>query len=113
MLVVPRPESRSGRYGFPSKLPEYLALGRAVVATDVGDQARVVRHDDTGLVVAPGSAAELAAAIGSLADPDLRRRLGDAGRRAAVDELSWRRVGRRLDAFLAGLVRPAAAAAAP
>ena len=110
VLVVPRPRSRSGHYGFPSKLPEYLALGRAVVASNVGDQARVVRHDDNGLVVAPGSATELAAALRSLADPDLRRRLGEAGRRAAVDELSWSRVGERLQAFLFGLTRPAAAA---
>lgn len=114
VLVVPRPESRSGRFGFPSKLPEYLALGRAVVATDVGDQARVVRHQDNGLVVAPGSATELAAALRSLADPERRRRLGAAGRLSAVEELSWERVGERAQAFLAGLAgpRPATAAAA-
>ncbi len=111
VLVVPRPESRSGRFGFPSKLPEYLALGRAVVASDVGDQARVVRHRENGLVVTPGSAAALVEALRSLADPDLRRRLGEAGRRSAVEELCWDRVGERLQAFLTGLVGPATATA--
>ncbi len=103
-LVVPRPDSRSGRYGFPSKLPEYLALGRPVVVTDVGDQARVVRDGDNGLVVPAGSVGALARALGSLADPELRRRLGGAGRRSAVDQLSWDHVGQRLQTFLGSLV---------
>ena len=104
VLTVPRPVSRSGAFGFPSKLPEYLALGRAVVVTDLGEQPRVVRDGENGLVVAPGSAAALAAALARLADPDLRRRLGKTAREDAESRLSWERVGRQLQEFFRRLV---------
>lgn len=117
VLVVPRPDCRSARFGFPSKLPEYLALGRAVVVSRVGEQGRVVRDGENGLVVPPGSAVALAEALRRLSDEALRRRLGAAGRESAEMELSWDAVGRRLQAFLDDLLdrhragqRPAAAA---
>ena len=105
VLVVPRPDCRSARFGFPSKLPEYLALDRAVVVTDVGEQGRVVDDGKNGLVVPPGSPAHLAAALERLSDGELRRRLAAAGRRAAEGELSWARIGARLDSFLEDLLR--------
>ncbi len=101
ILVVPRPDSRSARFGFPSKLPEYLALARPVVVTDVGEQARVVEHGVTGWVVAAGSAPALTAALHRLTDAELRQRLAAAGRQAAESRLGWDRCGRRLRAFLA------------
>jgi glycosyltransferase involved in cell wall biosynthesis len=36
-LVLNRPDSEQARYGFPSKLGEYLATGNPVIVTDVGD----------------------------------------------------------------------------
>ncbi len=89
VLVVPRPDSRSARAGFPSKLPEYLATGRAVVATDVGEQGRVITDGQTGLLIEPGSVDALVAALARLRDPGLRRRLGAAGRRFAEENLGW------------------------
>jgi len=117
VLVIPRPDHRAARYGFPSKLPEYLALGRAVVATDVGDQGRVIEHRRTGLLVEPGSPASLATALAELADPVLRQRLADAGRKLAESSLTWTVIAARLVEFLRTLVvsrpstarRPAAA----
>ena len=79
--------------------------------SDVGEQARVVRHGDNGLVVPPGDPAALAAVLERLADPALRRSLGEAARRYAVDRLSWRRVGRALQQFLAGVCADRGAAA--
>ena len=66
--------------GFPNVLLEAMDAGRPVVATDVGDVREVVRDGTTGYVVAT-SADALASRIVRLAeDPDLARRLGDAGR---------------------------------
>lgn len=104
ILTVPRPPSRSGRFGFPSKLPEYLALGRAVVVTDLGEQANVVRNGENGLVVRAGSTAALAEALLRLADDNLRRRLGLAARRDAETRLSWGHIGEQLQEFLQRLV---------
>lgn len=90
VLVIPRPDSRPARAGFPSKLPEYMALGKALVITDVGDQGRVVRDGESGLVVPPSSSSALAAALERLRDEPLRDRLGQTARAVAQDELSWR-----------------------
>ena len=41
LLVLPRPASRQAQGGFPTKLGEYLATGRPVVTTSVGDIAAI------------------------------------------------------------------------
>jgi glycosyltransferase involved in cell wall biosynthesis len=60
---------------------EAMAAGRVVVASRVGGLAEVVVHGETGLLVSPGAAADLGAALARLAgDRELRARLGAAGR---------------------------------
>jgi glycosyltransferase involved in cell wall biosynthesis len=79
--------------GTPVTAIEALAVGRPVVATRVGGVPDVVRDGETGFLVPPGSTDELAERLAELArDPELRERLGRAGRehvrtRYAVDRL--------------------------
>lgn len=73
---VPRSE------GMPTVILEAMACGIPVVATRVGAVTELVMDGKTGLLVEPLDDSALAAAIGRLAgDPDLRVRLGEAGRR--------------------------------
>jgi glycosyltransferase involved in cell wall biosynthesis len=59
---------------------EAMARSRPVIASAVGGLAETVVAEETGLLVAPGDAAQLAAALARLiADPALARRLGAAG----------------------------------
>lgn len=79
-------------------------LGRAVVATDVGDLGDVVRDGRTGRLVPPGDPAALAAALGELAhDTEAAARLGAEGRARVRAESSWELVGERVAAALAPL----------
>lgn len=60
---------------------EYLAAGKPVVATRVGDAERVFRHEVNGLLVQPGSPSAMADAILSLwHSPELSFAMGCAGR---------------------------------
>ncbi len=69
----------SDREGTPLSLLEYMALGRAIVATSVGGIPDVVAHEREALLVPPGDAGKLAAAIARLlAAPEERARLGSA-----------------------------------
>jgi glycosyltransferase involved in cell wall biosynthesis len=69
----------------PRSIIEAMSLGLPVVATDVGGIPSLVLHDQTGLLVPAEDAGALGAAIAQLIQaPDLRARLGAAGRRHAA-----------------------------
>jgi D-inositol-3-phosphate glycosyltransferase len=97
----------SRREGFGVVAAEAMAHGRPVVASAVGGLLDLVVHEETGLLVPPGDVAALRAALAQLlADRDLRRRMGDAGRARARAELSWDRVlDRTLEAYGDALAR--------
>jgi glycosyltransferase involved in cell wall biosynthesis len=60
---------------------EAMLAGCPVVASDVGGLRDVVQHGSTGLVVPPGDPGALAETLDGLLDnPELRRRMGEAGR---------------------------------
>jgi glycosyltransferase involved in cell wall biosynthesis len=68
--------------GLSMGLLEALAHARPVVATPVGGTPEVVRDGETGLLVPPRDPQALAAAVRRLLDdPELGRRLGEAGRK--------------------------------
>jgi glycosyltransferase involved in cell wall biosynthesis len=84
-------------YFSPLKVYEYLAAGRAVVASRIGQLARLIRHGTHGLLCPPGDAAALAASVAGLRhDSHLRRCLGQLGRRHVVQHHSWAAVARRI-----------------
>ena len=68
----------------PRSIIEAMSLGLPVVATDVGGIPSLVLHEQTGLLVPAEDAGALAAAIARLIhSPDVRARMGAAGRRYA------------------------------
>ena len=83
----------SGNEGTPVSAIESLAAGRPVVATRVGGVPDVVRDAEDGFLVDLGAVDQLADALARLeADPELRARMGEAGRsrvlpRYAVERL--------------------------
>ncbi len=101
ILVLPNPRSAiSERFTSPLKLFEYLAAGRAIVASDL-PAIREILHDDVdALLVPPGEARPLAAAIDRLAsEPATRARLARAAA-AAAPAFSWERRAARIEALL-------------
>ncbi len=75
--------------GLSGAVRESLAVGRPVVATDVGGNRELVRDGETGLLVPPEDPRALAAAIERLlADPGLAGRLAGAGARFVRENLT-------------------------
>ena len=84
----------SHREGFGVVCAEAMAFGRPVVAGDVGGLRDLVVHEETGLLVPPGNVEALRAALQRLlADPDLRRRFGEAGRARIAEHFTWQQFG--------------------
>ncbi len=98
--------------GFGLVAAEAMSHGLPVVASRIGGLAEVVEDGTTGLLVEPGNAEELAAAMRRLwDDPDLCRRLGAAGRAKAAREYSPERFFDRLTgAYQAALALTAGSA---
>jgi glycosyltransferase involved in cell wall biosynthesis len=70
--------------GMNNALLEAMAAGLPNIVTDVGDNARVVRNGEEGVVIPPRSSGSLAQAIVQLArDSSLRSRLAASARRRA------------------------------
>jgi glycosyltransferase involved in cell wall biosynthesis len=70
--------------GMPMALIEAMAAGKAVVATTVGSVPRLIESGHNGLLVPPGDAPALAAALLSLlGDPESCTRLGTRARETA------------------------------
>ena len=88
-------------FGSPTKLFEYMAMGKGIVASRLGQIGDVLSDQDTALLTEPGDARQLADAIVRLSSsPELRRRLGAAAREAAVERHPWKRnAGRVLDSY--------------
>ena len=105
ILVSPHVPLDAGAefFGSPTKLFEYMAMGKGIVASRLGQIGEVLQHDETALLVDPGSVEQLTAAILRLTrSPEVRARLGAAARRTAFERHTWRHNAQRvLDAYRA------------
>jgi glycosyltransferase involved in cell wall biosynthesis len=102
VLVLPSVTTATWKEQFGHVLIEAMAGEVPVVGSDSGEIPHVI--GDAGLVVPEGDAMALRAALLRLAgSPDLRRRLGTAGRRRVLERYTHEAIARRLVDFLGGL----------
>jgi glycosyltransferase involved in cell wall biosynthesis len=84
-------------FGSPTKIFEYMAMGKAIVASRLGQIGEVLRDQETALLVEPGDIEALGAAITKLVgSSDLRARLGANARHAAVRDHTWKHNAERV-----------------
>lgn len=100
-LVLPSVHSED----MPLVVLDAMALGKPVVSTRLAGIPAVVLDGETGLLAEPGDPAGLAEALGRLsADPALRRRLGEAGRRRFAERFDAERMAEGYARLYAGLL---------
>ena len=107
VAVVPYPVMSQEMWMSPLKLFEYMASGRAIVASSVGQINTVIEDGVNGLLVPPGDVTALARALTSVVqDSVLRTRLGVKARQDAVRCYGWDAYLSRLEAvFSAAIAR--------
>ena len=91
VLVSPQtPLPGQSYFQSPIKLFEYMALGRPIVASRLGQIIEILDDGRTGRLVEPANVGELAGAINELLhSPDRGRALGAAARREAERHHTW------------------------
>lgn len=96
VAVAPYPELREF-YFSPLKVYEYMAAGRPVVASGIGQIAELIDDGVNGLLCPPGDANALAERLKQLqGEPELRIRLGQAAREAMLRNHTWDSVVQRI-----------------
>jgi glycosyltransferase involved in cell wall biosynthesis len=82
--------------GFGLPAAEAMACGTPVIATRAGALPEIIDDGGSGLLVPPADPRALAEAIRRLlADRQLCRRMGEAGRRRILERFTWRETTRR------------------
>lgn len=107
IVVSPHITNKDGSrfFGSPTKLFEYMAMGKAIIASDLEQVGSVLSRSNRyeagrgftstvenplGVLLEPGDARSLAGAIISLTeDPNLAREMGRNARQEALDKYTW------------------------
>ena len=95
------PTAQFSLYTSPLKLFEYMAAGRAIIASDLPAWADVIADGDTALLLPPADIAAWAAAIERLkTDVQLRFELGERARERVLSRYTWRARAQRILAHI-------------
>jgi glycosyltransferase involved in cell wall biosynthesis len=95
-------------FGSPTKLFEYMAMGKGIVASDLDQVGEILEHGRAAQMVRPGDVDSLVDGLRALIDDPARRAaLGAEARRMAVERHSWREHTRTIVEALQARVPPA------
>lgn len=106
VLALSRPDSHQAQGGFPTKLGEYLATGKPVCVTKVGEIPNYLEDNISAFMATPGDVDSFADAIDrALSDETNAKRIGINGRMVAKENFDIVVQAKRLSLFLQKNVR--------
>ena len=77
-------------FGSPTKMFEYMAMGKAIIASDMDQMAEILDNRKSALLTAPGDIKALINALSELTDnKSLREKLGERAREVVCREYTW------------------------
>lgn len=90
MDIAVAPYKGENFYQSPMPIFEYMAMGKPIVASSIGQVQEVIAHGETGVLYTPGNFAQLTAALAKLAGNVLLcRQLGEKARAWVQKERTW------------------------
>jgi len=99
ILVAPHIPNSDGTpfFGSPTKLFEYMAMGKGIVASNLNQIGEVLEHKKTALLVKPGDVNDLTCGIIKLIkDKKLREELGRNARDEVINKYTWEKNVKRV-----------------
>ena len=104
ILLLPLADTLANRARWPSRVNDYLAAGRPVVATAVGDVATLIAHHRVGVVAKPQVKEFAACVLALLQDRKSREECGRRARVLAETALAWPVIAADLEDFYCRLL---------
>ena len=90
-LVLARPNNVQSRYGFPTKLGEYLATGNPVIVTNVGEIGTFLRDRENAIILPPDDVNSFAYGMAWVVNhPEEAAQIGRKGKELAQTEFSYK-----------------------
>lgn len=100
MVVINKVDCKQNRYNFATKIGEYLALGKPVITTRIGEVSSYLKHNISCLFVDPSSSEDIAAAIIRLIeDPAFGEKIGEEGKIIAKRGFDYRSQSKIINQF--------------
>jgi PEP-CTERM/exosortase A-associated glycosyltransferase len=90
VMIYPRYSIRLTELVTPLKPLEAMAMGKAIIASDIGGHRELIVHNQTGILFPAGDPVALSRAIEDvLSDPALMNRLGKQGMTYVLENKTW------------------------
>ena len=90
ILALDRPDNIQAKYGFPTKLGEYLLTGNPVVVTKVGEIPLFLKDGESALIADPGNAQNFADKMcWAIENPDRAKVIGENGKMVAEQSFNY------------------------
>jgi glycosyltransferase involved in cell wall biosynthesis len=90
ILALDRPNNLQAKYGFPTKLGEYLLTGNPVVVTDVGDISLFLKDGESALIATPDDMEDFAKKLcWTIEHPEESKNIGEQGRVVAEKHFNY------------------------
>jgi glycosyltransferase involved in cell wall biosynthesis len=101
ILALARPDSKQAQGGFPTKLGEYLATGKPVIVTSVGEIPNYLSHRKNAILCEPGSVSDFTRQLKwILQHEELHLQIGSSGKKLAHEIFNSVVQGKRFESFL-------------
>jgi glycogen synthase len=106
LLVYPRLRVRITEMVTPLKPLEAMALGKAVLGSNVGGIRELIEPEKTGFLFEPENIPDFCRVTSRLLNqPDLRRTIGEEAQRQVSEEKDWKVLARRYEAVYAAAIQ--------
>lgn len=90
ILALDRPNNLQAKYGFPTKLGEYLLTGNPVVVTNVGDISLFLKDGESALIAKPDDVEDFANKLcWAIEHPNETKTIGDKGKIVAEKHFNY------------------------
>ncbi len=103
LLLSPHSKSPDGQkfFGSPTKLFEYMASRKPIIASDLDQIGKILDHDQTAVLVEPNNPQALTKAIFRMSkDADLRKKVADNARECVIKKYTWEHNVKKVIEFL-------------